>query len=67
MDQEVRLVNSAEASSTSVSKTVDELGPVVVGEPFPTFGGHTLKGSYLSLKNLENQNKFLIVSYFATW
>ncbi len=64
----IPFISSADASSnTAVSKTVEELGPVAVGKPFPTFGGHTLDGGYLSLKTLENHDKFVVVSYFATW
>ncbi len=61
------LIQTAGASSDVASKTVDELGPVVVGQIFPTFGGHTLDGGYLSLKSLENHGKYVVVSYFATW
>ena len=30
---------TADASSSTATKTVNELGPVAVGKPFPTFGG----------------------------
>lgn len=61
------LIGSAEASNAVSSQTVDQLGPVIVGQTFPTFGGHTLSGGYLSLKELENHGKYVVVSYFATW
>ena len=60
------MVNSAEAS-TGETQTVDLLGPVSVGKPMPTFGGHTLAGQYLSFKNVLNQDQTVVVSYFATW
>ena len=52
---------------SSKSTTVLELGPVRVGEMFPTFGAYTLTNQYLSLTSLMENEKTIVVSYFATW
>ena len=49
------------------SQTTDTLGPVAVSEAFPSFGGYTLSGDYLSFKSLLGSKETIIVSYFATW
>lgn len=49
------------------SVTVDTLGPVQVSKEFPTFGSYTLDGGYISFKSLLEQDKTIVISYFATW
>lgn len=58
-------VEAYETGSKSV--TVSELGPVRVGQEFPTFGAHTITNDYVSLRSLIGQEKIIVVSYFATW
>ena len=59
-------VSSAHAEK-SVSKTVNELGPVVVGQPFPIFAGFTLEDEFFAYKSIQSEYDVIIVSYFATW
>ena len=61
-------MSQVEANETvPKSVTVSELGPVKVGQEFPTFGGHTISNDYVSLRSLVGQEKVIVVSYFATW
>ena len=49
---------------------VDRLGPVAVGEPFPTFRGWTLDDESYGSRDLLSGSpppKAAVVSYFATW
>lgn len=47
------------------SQRVEQLGPVKVGEPFPSFGGIAITGERWTLS--EHSSKVLIVSYMASW
>ena len=61
-------MSQVEANETvAKSVTASTLGPVKVGETFPTFGGHTVGNDYVSLRSLIGQEKTIVVSYFATW
>lgn len=60
----------AETSSTTTSSTtvtVQQLGPIVVGEPFPSFGGLTLDGSRWTLTATQQSEQFIVISYMASW
>lgn len=60
----------AETSSTptpSRTVTVQQLGPISVGEPFPSFGGLTLDGTRWTLTGSQQSGQYLVVSYMASW
>jgi thiol-disulfide isomerase/thioredoxin len=68
------LVCAALATTTvaAPSRTVNEVGPLKVGSPCPSFGGYALNNDMLSLSKLLNPSKgspasAVVISFFATW
>jgi thiol-disulfide isomerase/thioredoxin len=62
----------ATTSWASPTHTVNQMGPLKVGQPCPTFGGLTLENRPLSLTKLLAPDKgstatAVVISFFATW
>jgi hypothetical protein len=62
----------AAATAASPSRTVNQVGPLKVGNPCPSFGGYALNNDMLSLSKLLNPSKgspasAVVISFFATW
>lgn len=57
------------AAHAEPSRTVQQMPPLAVGQPCPSFGGMTLDNQALSLKRImtESQPDAIVVSFFATW
>jgi len=62
----------ATATVAAPSRTVNQAGPLKVGNPCPSFGGYTLNNDMLSLSKLLSPPKgspasALVISFFATY
>jgi len=62
----------ATATVAAPSRTVNQVGPLKVGNPCPSFGGYALNNDMLSLSKLLNPSKgspasAVVISFFATW
>jgi thiol-disulfide isomerase/thioredoxin len=62
----------AKTAWASPTRTVNQMGPLKVGQPCPTFGGLTLENRPLSLSKLLAPDKgststAVVISFFATW
>jgi thiol-disulfide isomerase/thioredoxin len=65
-------VFSADAAPLTHSTMVQSLGPVVVGQPLPTFAGYTASGDSVRSKDILNPHKkakpkAVIISMFTTY
>mgnify|MGYP000501214504 CR=1 FL=1 len=54
-------------TTSSRTATVQQLGPISVGEPLPSFGGLTLDGTRWTLTASQQSGQYLVVSYMASW
>ena len=62
----------ATATVAAPSRTVNQVGPLKVGNPCPSFGGYALNNDMLSLSKLLNPSNgspasAVVISFFATW
>jgi thiol-disulfide isomerase/thioredoxin len=57
------------AAHADPSRTIQQMSPLAVGQPCPSFGGMTLDNQALSLKRImtERQPDVVVISFFATW
>jgi thiol-disulfide isomerase/thioredoxin len=65
-------VFSADAAPLTHSTMVQSLGPVVVGQPLPTFAGYTASGDSVRSKEIfkpykKAQPKAVVISMFTTY
>lgn len=61
------LLSMVEADVSDGTVTVQQLGPVAVGQPFPSFGGLTLDGTRWTLTATQRSEQYIVVSYMASW